>query len=53
MMPHFLFTIDNREKIAGVLVCLAIFLLFSGAPGGQETYKAVPVAEDPEVEKEC
>lgn len=53
MMPqYFLFTIDNREKIAGVLVCLAIFLLFSGLGWAQETYKeAVPVAEDPEVEK--
>lgn len=53
MMPqYFLFTIDNREKIAGVLVCLATFLLFSGLGWAQEAYKeAVPVAEDPEVEK--
>jgi cytochrome c-type biogenesis protein CcmH len=52
MQQYFLFTIDNREKIVGILVCLVTFLLFSGPGWTQEAYKeAVPVAEDPEVEK--
>lgn len=51
MSQYFSFITDSRGKI--ILVCLlTIFLLFPGFGWTQEAYKeAIPVAEDPEVEK--
>jgi len=54
MMPqHFAFIYDNRGKIAIIKICLIILLLLPGFGWTQEeAYKeAIPVAEDPEVEK--
>lgn len=50
MSQYFSFITDSRGKIT--LACLIIFSLFPGFGWTQEAYKeAIPVAEDPEVEK--
>lgn len=50
MSQYFSFITDSRGKIA--LACLIIFSLLPGFGWTQEVYKeAIPVAEDPEVEK--
>ncbi len=52
MMLHFAFINNVFRRIALVLVCLAIFLVLPVSGWSQETYKeAIPVAEDPEVER--
>lgn len=53
MMSHyFSFMTDNHGKTVIIFTCLITFILFTGLGWTQEAYKeAIPVAEDPEVEK--
>ncbi len=52
MILHFAVINNALGKIAIIPVCLVIFLLLPVSGWSQETYKeAIPVAEDPEVER--